>query len=185
MRWTAKRRTQKLLWYSVTLYYNFWDNNFRLLLFTQPFSFPHFYYRSTFFISHLLSPVLYISFLPSVSAEFACTVYWLHAECTQPSARFIRRTRVHASAILRNFAREMKVPVGVEQVLPRTPSSVFHVCTQCMFIRNYPESFPQAACVDCFARNRTRDVDMLAENSKLSIDSKILFVAIFTIKLTF
>jgi len=41
------------------------------------------------------------------------------------------------------------------------------------FIRD-TESFPQAVCVDYFTRNRMQDIDMLAENFKLSIDSEIL-----------
>lgn len=144
--------------------------------------FLHFY-RSIFFISHLLSLPFFISrsFLPrtDVSREFACTVYWPHAERTQPSARFIRRTHALASAILWNFAREYE---GAGESRASSAADAFERIPrmmQCMFIRNYWESFPQAACVDCFAGNRMPDVDMLAENLKLPIDTEILLVTIF------
>lgn len=112
----------------------------------------------------LLSPTFFIS----VAAVFYrvlvfrrnlhVPIYWPHAERTQPSARFIRRTRAHASAIVRNFAREYEGAGGSRASFAADAFERIPRMTQYMFIRNYPESFPQAACVDCFARNHTRDV---------------------------
>lgn len=67
-----------------------------------------------------------------------------------------------ACAISRNFAREYQrgsrasFAAGVFEGIPYGAVHVF---------QELPESFPQAAHVDCFARNRTREVDMLAEVS--------------------
>jgi len=108
----------------------------------------------------------------SVSVKFACPVYWRHAECTQPFARFIRHTRAQTSAILRNFACEYEDTDGSWASF--TANAFERIPRMTQFIRDYPESFPQAVCVDYFTRNRMQDVDMLAEIFKLSIDSKIL-----------
>lgn len=74
--------------------------------------------KHIFFISHLLSR-FFVSrdssartAYPRCSKQLARTVYWLHAECTQPasvSARFMKRartprTRARVSAISRDLA---------------------------------------------------------------------------------
>lgn len=115
-----------------------------------------------------------LSFFISVAAVFYrvlvfrrnlhVPIYWPHAERTQPSARFIRRTRAHASAsaIVRNLAREYEGAGGSRASFAADAFERIPRMTQYTFIRNYPESFPQAACVDCFARNHMRDVSTLA-----------------------
>lgn len=125
-------------------------------------------------LSLSLSPRSFISitaegFLPrtSVSTKFACTVYLLFAVSTQPPARFICRMRVHASAILRNFVREYEGASGNRASFAADAFEHIPRMTRRMFIRNYPESFPQAAYVDCFGRDRM--FKMLGKNFELSI----------------
>lgn len=139
------------------------------------FPFPHFYYRSTFFISHLLSRFLSLvldishsSFLPhtSVSAEFACTIYWPYAECTQPSARFIRHTRAHASAILRNFTRIWRCwwePSKFRRGRLRVHSTYDAVHTY----QELPGKFPPG-CVRWLLREESRDREMSTCSLKIS-----------------
>lgn len=112
----------------------------------------------SFYIFYFLSGILWISrssSLPriSVSMQFACTVYWWTAECTQPSGRFM--TRWYARAYARNFAREYQGIVGFEQVSLQTPRSVFRVwhCA-CFFSEFSSQSFLQDARVDYFPRYR-------------------------------
>lgn len=87
-----------------------------------------FYFSSAFF-------AINCSFLPriTVSMQFACTVYWWTAECTQPSVRFMNRALVRAH-VCAGF-REYQEVVGVEQVSLQTPPSVFRVWHSACFSR--------------------------------------------------